>query len=139
MTSLALNQWHHVAVTRQGDDVTVYLDGQVEIPTFFMPPAEGTQWTNGVWGLGGRVDQAYRQQRFVGNLDEISIYRGALDPSVIQANYASATAPAGITRSRSCRTNRRFTGGSMRCSRQSARTLRRTPVETATTLPIIGR
>ena len=95
VTSLALNRWHHVAVTRQGDDVTVFMDGQVEIPTFSMPPANDTQWTNGVWGLGGRVDQAYGQQRFVGNLDEISIYRGALSVSAIQADYASATNASG--------------------------------------------
>ena len=39
---IQLGQWYHVAMTRQGDNVTVYLNGQVEIPTTVMTNNTGT-------------------------------------------------------------------------------------------------
>ena len=83
---IQLGQWYHVAMTRQGDNVTVYLNGQVEIPTTVMTNNTGTTWTHGDWGLGGRVDFSL-QQRWAGNIDEVAIYSNALSAPAILRQY----------------------------------------------------
>ncbi|MFC1805674.1 LamG-like jellyroll fold domain-containing protein [Planctomycetota bacterium] len=86
-TVLDKDEWYHVALTRDGDYVTAYLNGQVEIPATLMAPT-GTH-TSGVWAFGGRLDLP-RQQKFSGNIDEIAIYGSALDQSVFQAHWNAA-------------------------------------------------
>jgi hypothetical protein len=96
-TTLVSGQWYDVAVTRQGDNVTVYINGQVEIPTTSIPVAAGTDWSAGTWALGGRIDAGGipNAQRYNGNLDEIAIYGSALNQTVLQADYTAATNSGG--------------------------------------------
>ncbi len=86
-TMLKKNEWHHVAMVRQGDAVQVYLDGLPEI-SVTMPSLTGLNWDAGTWTFGGRRDMG--QQKFAGNLDEIAVYAGALSGDNFQENYLSA-------------------------------------------------
>jgi len=71
-TEIIHDQWNQVALVRSGDDVTVYLNGQVEIPTTAMPLRSGSKWSDGTWPLGGRTDHPTLNQRFAGNMDEVA-------------------------------------------------------------------
>ncbi|MBE7500880.1 MAG: LamG domain-containing protein [Verrucomicrobiales bacterium] len=94
-TILGTTAWYHVAVQREGDFVTVYLNGETEIPATYMPLREGTKWSDGTWAFAGRTDMPQLAQRLAGNLDEIAIYNRVLSPTVLQAHYAAATGSAG--------------------------------------------
>jgi hypothetical protein len=86
------NTWYHVAMVRQGDYATVYLNGEVYLPSHLLTSRPGTTWANGQWAFGGRSDMP-GQQVFKGNIDEIAIYRGALDAGTIRAHYLAALVP----------------------------------------------
>ncbi len=82
--------WHHVALVRDGNQVTVYLDGnpQPQIsgqakPT--VPPGPRAVY------LGGRPDNV---ASFEGRLDEVAIYPRALSAEEIGGHYRAATVAA---------------------------------------------
>jgi hypothetical protein len=84
-TQLALNAWHHVALVRSGDQMRVYLNGDVanpEIQGASSPRATGTQVV-----LGTRAD-GYAP--FQGRLDEAAFFGKAVAPEQIQAHFAAA-------------------------------------------------
>lgn len=83
-TQLTTGQWYHVAVARNGDNVSVYLNGLQEISTTMAATS-----TTGQWAFGGRSDTSI-QQKFAGNIDEIAVYAGALSGNAFQENYLSA-------------------------------------------------
>ncbi len=85
-TSIGLDEWHYVAMTRDDDLVRVYLDGLLEIETT-MALLPGTKWTDGTWTFGNRLDMLGNNQRFNGNLDEIALYTGARDADFWLAHY----------------------------------------------------
>ena len=85
-TILAEGGWYHVCMIREGDYLSVCLNGQEEIASTYLPPSG--VWTNGTWAFGGRNDSA--GQTFSGNIDEIAIYAGALDADTILAHYSAA-------------------------------------------------
>ncbi|HUU84391.1 MAG TPA: LamG-like jellyroll fold domain-containing protein, partial [Phycisphaerae bacterium] len=89
-TKLNQGEWYYVAMTREGDDVSVYLNGEIEISTTTMLPT-GT-WSNGDWAFGGRVDLS-GQQKFAGNIDEIAIYGYALSPDEVFQHWYAANVP----------------------------------------------
>lgn len=91
-TEILENVWYHVGMTRQGDLVSVYLNGQLEIQTS-MGKQTGTVWTNGYWTFGNRLDMLANWQRFNGSIDEIAIYHGALPQEVFYAHYMAAQVP----------------------------------------------
>ena len=86
-TSIGLGEWHHVAMTRDGNEIKVFLDGLLEITTPYMPLLAGTKWTNGTWTFGNRIDMLTNNQRFNGNLDEIAIYGSALSQEFFAMHY----------------------------------------------------
>ena len=86
------DEWYHVGMVREGDEVSVYLNAVLEIGAT-MPLLPGTKWTDGTWAFGGRTDFPQLDQKFAGNLDEIALYRGALDPLIFRQHYLVAIVP----------------------------------------------
>lgn len=66
--------WHHVVFTRQGDQVKVYLDGNLEIET--KSKANFPENLETVF-FGGRSDN---QANWEGRLDEISVFQRVVEP-----------------------------------------------------------
>ncbi|HUT35366.1 MAG TPA: LamG domain-containing protein [Planctomycetota bacterium] len=83
-------EWHYLAMTREDNEVKVYLDGLLEINCPDMPLRAGAKWTDGTWTFGNRIDLLANNQRFVGNLDEIAIYDSALTQQFLMNHYQIA-------------------------------------------------
>ncbi len=79
--------WHHVAVSKSGSQVTFYLDGVADTPTFFNPTF--TFSTNSA--IGARGDNMVTDA-FFGQIDELAIYDRALSAGEIQAITNSGSA-----------------------------------------------
>ncbi len=78
--------WHHVAVTKQGTTVVMYLDG-VGVPT----SAYSVTFTfTTPLGIGGRGDTAGNS--FLGNIDEVALYYRPLASNEVQTLYYSTMA-----------------------------------------------
>jgi hypothetical protein len=88
-TTLSLGAWHHVALVRAGDDVKVYLDGEVANPEIQVTAAKNFNAAQIV--LGTRADGF---GPFQGRLDEVVIFDTPLAPPQIAAHYAAAKAAA---------------------------------------------
>jgi Concanavalin A-like lectin/glucanases superfamily/Bacterial pre-peptidase C-terminal domain len=86
-TTLSLNAWHHVVLVRAGDDVKVYLDGEVANPEIQAkaPKSFGTREIV----LGTRADGF---APFQGRLDEVAFFDAPLSPEQVQAHFAAAKA-----------------------------------------------
>lgn len=95
-TDILQGQWYHVAMARSGNDVLVYLNGQLEIQGT-MNVLLGTKWDDGTWAFGGRVDNPGLDQRFRGNLDEIAIYGRVLTQAEIYSHFLAAQVPEPAT------------------------------------------
>ena len=82
-TTIEPGQWYHVAVTRSGaGEVTVYLNGEVELRTTdpVAPASVETPVT-----VGARRNSPGRMQDyFDGTMHEVHVYRGVLDDQAIQ-------------------------------------------------------
>jgi len=92
------NSWHHLAVTFDGTDIIVYLDGQLKetrsIPT---APAIINKYGDNAY-LG---DQTEGNNDWTGNLDEFRIYDVTLSPSEIVEDMNSAyPLPLGVDKPR---------------------------------------
>lgn len=86
-TSILEDEWYHIAMVREADDVLVYLNGRLEIEGT-MSLLAGTKWVDGTWVLGGSLnDYTYLQEGFVRSLDEIAIYGRALSHAEIRDHY----------------------------------------------------
>ncbi|MFD7574352.1 LamG-like jellyroll fold domain-containing protein [Streptomyces sp. NPDC059810] len=93
--------WHHVAMTREGGDAKLYLDG-VEV---YETDAEGARKPKPITGSLTSPD-AFAVQGFLlgdspvggqplkGSLDEFRVYRTALNGSEIAALWTTNTSPA---------------------------------------------
>lgn len=84
-TTLAFRDWHHVALVRDGDRLTVYLDGAPEIE------AANVKWTlpkdaTGIF-FGGRCDSLFGLE---GKMDEIALYDSALSAKQVAAHFSSS-------------------------------------------------
>jgi putative membrane-bound dehydrogenase-like protein len=80
--------WHHVAFVRNGKDVKVYLNGEVE------PEIDGElhptfSEDNDEIFLGGRSDRLFGLE---GRLDEVALYDRVLTSAEVSAHYAIAGA-----------------------------------------------
>lgn len=77
-TTLHRWQWHHVALTRQGDRWQLYVDGALD--------ASGTgaagKGPGHLLSLGGRSDNA---DNWEGRLDEVALFSRSLEPATITA------------------------------------------------------
>src|SRR4051812_37927005 len=91
VTLTDMTSWHHVAVTKTGTSVHLYIDGRDVTGT----PTARTMADNTLpLAIGQSSDSAY----FDGGLDEVAVYRGALSAATIKAHYdtghpASTTPP----------------------------------------------
>jgi hypothetical protein len=79
--------FHHVAVTKLGNQITFYVDGVADTPITY-----NTTFTFGTnAAIGARGDNDARNA-FFGSIDELSIYSRSLAASEIQAIVAAASA-----------------------------------------------
>src|SRR6185436_16871362 len=84
MSAAAIGEgWHHVAVVRAGDTLTLHVDARAGVPT---PLVNALNHEPGELRFG--VDERGRAP-FVGRLDEIEFYNRALDPSEISARVSA--------------------------------------------------
>ena len=77
-TTLSLNAWHHVALVRSGDDVKVYLDGDIANPEIQTTAPKNYNASQIV--LGTRSDGF---APFQGRLDEVAVFDAALTPAQV--------------------------------------------------------
>ena len=86
-TDLRDNNWHHIAVTYDGNTARAFVDGQLEGENSFET---GFQGTSGYPLKFGYVNHSVgSNEHFPGILDELSIYNIALDQQTIQSYMVS--------------------------------------------------
>lgn len=79
-------RWHHLAYTRAGADVRIFLDGRmVATANLPMPVIQSENLM-----IGKIVVPRQDSFRFTGVLDELKIWNGALDTSAIEREFRSA-------------------------------------------------
>ena len=82
--------WHHVAVTVEKGHGRLYINGKQEAEGLL---ASSVAATDAPVSIGGVQDGARVMQTFVGALDEVSLFRGALTPVAIRAFADKQTTP----------------------------------------------
>jgi len=84
-------QWHHIALTRSGTIMTLYVDGSVAGSAIYSPAIDLSTSNNNYIGaaLAGGTSPALFWD---GSIDEISIYHSALSASEIQSIYTAGSA-----------------------------------------------
>jgi len=86
---IADNLWHHVAVTRSGDNVILYVDGEWDGSSFMMRrPSVNDSVDIGNLRRSGSL-QGYW---FAGNIDEVAIYEAAFPASTIMEHFQEGKA-----------------------------------------------
>ena len=76
------NEWHHIALTYDGDTATNYIDGEKDQE--FNVPAEVVVNTD---NLAIGTNAPWKTHFFNGKIDEVAIYEVALSPSEINMVY----------------------------------------------------
>lgn len=77
----ALNEWHHVATTYDGDMIRQYIDGELDIA--YTPPAGEINSVDVVFRIGqGQTNLG----SMIGSVDEVAIYSRALSEDEINAD-----------------------------------------------------
>lgn len=87
-TILVPNQWYHVAYVRDGSNIRVYLDGELELTA--TAPVSGV-FDQGTWVFGGRSDT--NTLKWPGNVDEVAIYGRVLSQNEIRLHFIAAVVP----------------------------------------------
>ena len=82
--------WHHVAVTFEKGHARLYVNGKQEAEGTLAP---SVSVTDAPLTIGGVQDGERVRQTFVGALDEVSLYRGALTDVAIRALADKQTTP----------------------------------------------
>src|SRR5207248_1885596 len=77
------NAWHHVALTKDGTNLILYLDGSSVAST---PMTEATYYQGGGIAIGRDGDSS--GSYFPGNIDEVAVYDHALSASQVAAHWA---------------------------------------------------
>jgi len=72
------SQWHHIAVTRSGNIMTSYLDGNLEETGYIAVPGSGMGHLN--IGVNRTASSSYI---YKGLIDDIRIYNRVLDPNEV--------------------------------------------------------
>ena len=91
-TTLSINAWYHVALVRSGDEVKVYLNGDVQNPEIAANVPK--RYDTARIMLGNRADGF---APFAGRLDEVAFFDSALSPERIAAHHAAAAGEAVIS------------------------------------------
>jgi hypothetical protein len=86
-TPLSINAWHHVALIRAGDEIKVYLDGEIANPEIQTTAAKNFDDNQVFFGTRGDGFAPFQ-----GRLDEIVVFDAVLSPAQIQAHYSAAKA-----------------------------------------------
>jgi hypothetical protein len=88
-TTVAPRSWHHLALVRESDRVTVYLDGngRPEIKSEVHSPADGGLES---LTLGGQSDDL---DHFEGKVDEVAVYDRSLPAREIAEHVRAAAGP----------------------------------------------
>ena len=86
-TDLELRTWNHVVLVRDGESVTVYLNGQ-PAPEITGRVAPGCASDMRQVFLGGRSDNLFN---FEGKIDEVAVYDRILTVQEVAEHYSSAT------------------------------------------------
>lgn len=84
--TLSTATWYHVALTQNATHLTLYIDGDFEAAATY---SGGN--TNGYNLIIGARTYATPANHFDGIIDELRIYKRALSPAEMAAEYASAT------------------------------------------------
>ena len=82
-TSLSLNTWHHLAVTKSGTDLRLFVNGSQIVATV----SDTNDYTNQTLAIGAVVTSG---QNFTGYIDELRITKGV---ARYTANFTPPTAP----------------------------------------------
>ena len=90
-TTLSLNQWHCVTMTRVGTLITGYLNANACPVTYNV----GFSMDNAQYVIG-RSGVNYAPDTFKGNIAQVSIYNRALTPQEIQQNFNATRSRYGI-------------------------------------------
>lgn len=91
-TTLAIRTWYHVALVRNGNQVSVYLNGSQE-PDLQGEISSTVPSDCDDFFLGGRNDNLFNWE---GKLDEFALFDRALTSEQIAAHYKSADRPAPV-------------------------------------------
>lgn len=75
------NEWVHLAGTSDGETLRLYLDGAL----LAEAPALPTAYSALDWTVGSGIDMGIAGDFYLGAIDELRLYRGALDPGEIAA------------------------------------------------------
>jgi hypothetical protein len=82
----ALRRWQHLVAVKDGDDMRVYVNGEIAASHTDPTALAGTLHVQ----CGQlRVREGTRQ--FIGHMDELAVYDRALSPDEIQSHYRAAT------------------------------------------------
>jgi hypothetical protein len=91
-TEIAPKDWHHVALVRSHNHITLHLDGHPQ--TEFSFNARLSLEVPGWLSIGGSGDgDANAKSNFEGKIDEVAFYDRALDAAEIAAHVRAASTP----------------------------------------------
>jgi prepilin-type N-terminal cleavage/methylation domain-containing protein len=91
-TTLQLNQWHYVVMTRQGTEIKGFVNA-VLCPTTWTGQNQNMANSSNVIGRSGVV---YTPDIFKGNISNVKIYNRALTTSEIQQNFNATKSRFGM-------------------------------------------
>ena len=81
-TALATRTWHHLTLVRQGTEVRLYIDGQLDATQTRDRVVDLVLPTPLLLGTSSRIDRF-----FAGRIDELALHNRALAPEEIAARY----------------------------------------------------
>ena len=92
VTYIADEDWHQLVLVRQGDTISVYVDGELDkarrVPVCdICPPGKDHE---GNW-IGVLKDRPEPMWPFEGAIDEVRLYHRALTPEEIKQNYEATS------------------------------------------------
>jgi len=88
-TDITDQQWHHIAVSKNSTNVTIYIDGQFE--DGFKFDAEMSETQNIDVEIGTSQTNGGANLRFNGTIDEVSVWNRSLTATQIKALYENKT------------------------------------------------
>jgi hypothetical protein len=94
-TTIQANQWAHVALTFDGDVLTVYLNG-VEDGTTVLASNDRVQASNDPLTIGALAYDGSAHHGFHGRIDEFRLYDRALNSAEIAALYTAVGGEPGL-------------------------------------------